>query len=417
MKSFLFVVPPLTGHVNPAVGVASRLVEEGHRVTWVGHHEVIGRLLPPDAALLPAGDRFLGHAAAVLEARERLRGVSALRFLWSDFLLPLAEEMVPHVLAAAEYAEPDVIVADQQALAGGLVASLTGCHWATSATTTAELTNPLGLVPKVGEWIDAQLAELAVAVGADPAVDPRFSPELVLAYSTRALTGPVPERPNLQFVGPILNGRPLPALGAWPVLDSHERSVLVSVGTVNGDIGLGFLRRMVEAVAGEPYGVIISAPDPAALLGAPATAPSNVMVRPSVPQLGLLPHLDAVVCHAGHNTVCESLAHGLPLVVAPIRDDQPVIADQVTRSGAGRRVSFARATPAELRSAVADVLDTSTYRRAAAGIARSFRVAGGAVRAAEHLVALAERPAPATDPAVIDLRMARPRALLPTVSV
>ncbi|MYW45964.1 glycosyltransferase, partial [Streptomyces sp. SID161] len=34
MSGFLFVVPPLTGHINPAVGVAARLAAYGHRVAW-----------------------------------------------------------------------------------------------------------------------------------------------------------------------------------------------------------------------------------------------------------------------------------------------------------------------------------------------------------------------------------------------
>ncbi|MGY5079680.1 glycosyltransferase [Streptomyces nigrescens] len=51
----------------------------------------------------------------------------------------------------------------------------------------------------------------------------------------------------------------------------------------------------------------------------------SVLAHRRVPQLPLLERVDAVVCHAGHNTVCETLWHGLPLVVAPIRDDQAVV--------------------------------------------------------------------------------------------
>ena len=46
------------------------------------------------------------------------------------------------------------------------------------------------------------------------------------------------------------------------------------------------------------------------------------------------------VTHGGHNTVCEALAHGLPLVVAPIRDDQPTVAAQVVQAGAGVRTDL-----------------------------------------------------------------------------
>jgi len=74
----------------------------------------------------------------------------------------------------------------------------------------------------------------------------------------------------------------------------------------------------------------------AVLIGPPAgEAPPHILFAEHVPQLALLPHMSAVVCHGGHNTVCEAFAHGVPLVVTPIRDDQPIIARQVADAGAG----------------------------------------------------------------------------------
>jgi UDP:flavonoid glycosyltransferase YjiC (YdhE family) len=92
-----------------------------------------------------------------------------------------------------------------------------------------------------------------------------------------------------------------------------------------------------------------------------------------------------VVTHGGHNTVCESLANGLPLVVTPIRDDQPVVANQVVASGAGLRLRFGRLAPAALRSAVERVLGEPSFREAASRVASSFRQAGGAAAAAGYL--------------------------------
>jgi len=93
----------------------------------------------------------------------------------------------------------------------------------------------------------------------------------------------------------------------------------------------------------------------------------------------------AVVSHGGHNTVCESLAHGLPLVVTPIRDDQSIIAQQVANAGAGIRLRFARLTAGQLRTAIRAVLDDPAYRRGARRVQDSFTAAGGARAAADHL--------------------------------
>ncbi|HLZ89551.1 MAG TPA: nucleotide disphospho-sugar-binding domain-containing protein, partial [Puia sp.] len=138
------------------------------------------------------------------------------------------------------------------------------------------------------------------------------------------------------------------------------------------------------ALRDEPLSVIVVS-DPALF----ATWPPNFMVRSRVPQLELLPYLEAVVCHAGHNTVCESLIHGLPLVVVPIAYDQSHVASRVTSTESGIRLNFKRFKAAHLKQAVRDVLGDARYRDAARRIQASFAKAGGAERAAGLLEKLA----------------------------
>ena len=83
---------------------------------------------------------------------------------------------------------------------------------------------------------------------------------------------------------------------------------------------------------------------------------------------------------AGH-----PLAHGIPLVVAPIRDDQPVVAAQVTRAGAGIRLKFAHVTKTSLRTAVLRALSEPELRAAAGRVQASFAAAGGVPAAARLL--------------------------------
>jgi UDP:flavonoid glycosyltransferase YjiC (YdhE family) len=111
----------------------------------------------------------------------------------------------------------------------------------------------------------------------------------------------------------------------------------------------------------------------------------HVTVAPRVPLLDLLPRLAAVVTHGGLNTVTEALSAGVPLVVAPIRHDQPVNARDVAAAGAGVRVSFARAEPARLAAALDAVLSDGSYRAAARRLAASFAAAGGVRTAAESV--------------------------------
>ncbi|MGH3694194.1 MAG: glycosyltransferase [Pseudonocardiaceae bacterium] len=389
MSRFLFVVPPLAGHIYPTLAVGRELTDRGHLVAWSGHAETVGPLLPQGARLIPVAADLDGPTLAQLRLRSlRLRGVAAFRSLWADLLIPLAASMVPGVAAAADEFCPDVVVADQQAFAGGLVARRRGLPWATSATTSAELTDQFATMPALGGWARQCLADLQRDMSVSDPVDLRFSEHLVLAFTTAALVGPVCEFPgHYVFVGPSIGERPGAPDFPWDWLHSNRpnenlQRVLVSLGTVNPEAGRRFFATVVEAVAplADRLQVILVAPPD--LIDAP---PAHVLVRGFVPQLELLPFLNAVVCHGGHNTVCETLAHSVPLVVAPIRDDQPVIAGQVTGADAGIRVHFGRVGATELRNAITTVLNNPSYRSAARRVQASFAAAGGAAAAADHL--------------------------------
>nr|WP_054055751.1 nucleotide disphospho-sugar-binding domain-containing protein [Alloactinosynnema sp. L-07] len=358
------------------VAVAVELAARGHQVAWAGDPVLLARLLP-------AGSKVFPVWSPVPERPADVRGFAAWRFLWDRTLIPLAQAMLPGVLEAIELWEPSVLVVDQQALAGALAAHRTGLPWATSATTSSEIADPLAAMPAVRQWVSGLLTDLRLRFG-DPMAthDLRFSPHLVLAFTTSALAGePVVTAP-VRFVGPARRTA-LPVEFPWERLDERPL-VFVSVGTLNADSGAGFLAGCVTALRDRPdlQAVVV---DPGGILDG---VPDHILVRREVPQTDVLDRAAVVVCHAGHNTVCEALDRAVPLVVAPIRDDQPVIADQVVRAGAGVRLRFAHARAAQIGQAIDNVLADDSYRAAAKRIQESFAHAGGATAAATSLEAL-----------------------------
>jgi MGT family glycosyltransferase len=385
VKRFLFVVPPLVGHINPTVGMARALLGRGHDVAWAGVPEVVMPLVGSQTTVFRCAAPLPGQSGV---RPPEMRGAAALQFLWERFLCPLARVMLPGVQAAVDEFAPDVLVVDQQALAGALVAERAALPWATLATTSSELTDPLAGMPKVAAWLHDLMAELRRSFG-DPeaAGDLRFSPYLTLALTTESLVGPITRREPIRFVGPSLGGRPGGDDFPWSWLDGERQAVLITLGTVNPDVGSRFLGESARALQARPacQAVIV---DPGDVL---SRGGENVLIRRAVPQLRLLPHVDAVVCHAGHNTVCETLSCGLPLVVAPIRDDQPIVAKQVVDAGAGIRLRFNRAGATQIGAAVEAVLGEPRYGQAARRVQASFRAAGGAGSAAGHLEELAAR--------------------------
>ena len=228
MARFLFAVPPLHGHVNPTVAVGAELTARGHHVAWVGPPAVLTPLLPAGAELLPAGAE-LGTDAVSLE-RDRaagMRGPAAFQFLWEDFLLPLARLTAPGVEDAAATFGPDVLVADQQAIAGAVTARRHGIPWVTSATTPAELTRPFELLPKVGEWVRQHLVDIQLELGVPEAGKEALIFAIIGFLTLHGLPATVPSctgAARSSVLGSVTPGRaPLAALLA-PARTGQARS-------------------------------------------------------------------------------------------------------------------------------------------------------------------------------------------------
>ncbi|MGH3273870.1 MAG: glycosyltransferase [Streptosporangiaceae bacterium] len=391
MARFLFVIVPVVARLWPAVAIGDALAAGGHDVAWCGPESDLRPLLPPDATIYPTGKR------SYREFREV--GMAAVRELWDEYVLPLNRFIQGSVDRAVAQYRPDVVVADQYALAGALAAHKHGLRWASLCAGILELAPPDGDA-SLQEWVRAKLmsAWAAAGVPADARIDLRFSPYLVIGMTSKALTGAVPLPEHCVLVGAALGSRRTDPSFSWDWWDPGRRHVLVTAGTLSAHLVHDFLARMMAAL--EPMACRVQA-----VVNAGTTTPApppHILFAPRLPMLDLMPRLDAVICQAGQSTVNEALAHGVPLVVAPIRLGELTVADQVTRAGAGIRVSFAAATPARLAAAVTAVLEDPGYRGNARRIGAEFSTAGGTGAAARQLAALAAgRPGRAADYATI----------------
>jgi MGT family glycosyltransferase len=111
-------------------------------------------------------------------------------------------------------------------------------------------------------------------------------------------------------------------------------------------------------------------------------APSNVTVRGFVPHETVLPHMAAVVTHAGMSTVATALVAGVPMVCVPQGRDQPLNAAQVQELGAGLMIA-ADSAPGTLTNAVQRVLADPRFRAAAQRLAANAAALGNGELAAD----------------------------------
>ncbi|WP_329008132.1 glycosyltransferase [Micromonospora rifamycinica] len=382
MARFLFVVLPVVSHLNAPLAIAQALQAAGHEVAWCGPRSDLRPLIGPDATLYPTGKRYYR-----LDGES---GMASVRSLWEGHVLPVNRFIRDAADRAVADYRPDVAVVDQYALAGALAAHRHGVPWATFCVGTLELTPPTWEMPEFTDWVRAQLPRVWAMTDLPPdeTIDLRFSPYLVIGLTSTALTGATPLPERCVLTGPALGHRPDAPGFAWDAWDPARRHVLVTVGTMAEHLARDFYQRMMAATVplADRVQVVLTAPPD--LVPDP---PAHVLVAPRVPVLELMPRLDALVSHGGLGTVSEALAHGVPVIVAPIRHDHPAVARQVVDAGAGIEVSFGSATPAELTAALTALLDEPGYRAQARRVGASFAAAGGAVAAARHLAALAAR--------------------------
>jgi zeaxanthin glucosyltransferase len=378
---FLVVVVPFTARLWPAIAIGDGLAAAGHEVAWCGPERDLRPLVGPDPAIYPTGKRSYREFHEV--------GLAAVREHWDEFVLPFTRFIQgPVDRAVAEFA-PDVVLADQYALAGAIAAHRNGIRWATLSSGVLELTPPAE--PGLQDWVASRLAKARQTAGlpADDGVDLRFSPYLMLATTTQALTGLTALPEHFALVGATLGPRRNDPAFPWDWWDPARRHVLFTAGTLSDHLVLDFVARMEAALA--PMADTVQAvfntvaqatPDP----------PPNVLVAPRVPMLEVMARADVVICSGGQSSVNESLLNGVPLVVYPIRLGELAVAEQVTRTGCGVSVSFAHASPADLAAAVTAVLDEPGYRKAAAQLKQEYAAAGGTAAAVARLTALAANP-------------------------
>lgn len=387
MAKFVFVVPPLTGHVNPTLNIGAELLERGHEVAWISLDKSLASKLPDGGQLLliqyDKTDDEIRESEQYLDiiSKKIVYGIDSIKFLYEEVLIPLNRHCYNGIVTLLKAFKPDLVITDHQLFAGPIAAKALGIPYCTSVTAPAAI-KIMNELPKVHEWEVNQIVALQQELGITENHSLACSDLLTLVLTSKYFFGTMDLPSNYQFTGPVLTQRRISCAFDWEAFKKDtNRKILVSIGTTfDHDHKRSFFQKVIDAFQREPITVVVVS-DPQLF----DSWPDNFMVYAQVPQLELLPHIAGVVCHGGHNTVSEALLHGLPLVVIPIAYDQSHVAGRVVRTGAGERLNFNRFKSQHLKEAVHTILDNPSYHDAAQIVSQSFIDAGGTATAADLL--------------------------------
>lgn len=429
MAHFAVVAPALYSHFSTLSRLALELVARGHRVTFVhrpdaiayvrdariGFHAVGSDTHP--AGSLPATLARIAHPGSPLGLRRVILDMA-------DSTTMLCRELP----GALRRLQVDCVLADQMEAAGALAAESLGMPFVSIACALPVNREPGIPLPVMPFVFDTSERALRIVEGSTRVYDWMMLPHqrAIEAAARRLGLGPrgklheclsplaqigqivpgfdFPRRalaPHFHHVGPLHAG----AGAAQP--DRHALAALLPPATaprpfVYASLGtlvsqrFGLFKRIAQACREQDAQLLVA--HCGGLDADQARALERIgdtRVHAFVPQQAVLARADAVISHAGANTVMEAIAARTPILALPIAFDHPGAAARVEYAGVGLRAWPRLASVNELSRKLRRLLDEPGFKQRMAPLADEIRRAGGAPRAADIIEAvLAPHPAP-----------------------
>ncbi|MFC0252786.1 glycosyltransferase [Massilia consociata] len=414
MAHFGVVAPAFYSHYNALEALAGELVARGHRVTFL--HRPDARQYLRDGRVgfhaVGADTHPLGSLADSLQRAANPGGPLGLRRVILDMAgtTDMLCRELPHAIATLGI---DAIVADQMEAAGGLVAEGLGIPFVSVACAlpvNREPGIPLPVMPfayadserarqlyegstRVYDWMmgphHRSIATNARRFGLErrAGLHDCLSPLAQVSQTVEAFDFPRRALPaHFHHVGPLrpVVARPQArAAKRIPAVAAGRPFVFASLGTLQGQ-RFGLFKRIAQACRRLDAQLLVAhcggldAPQERALERAGAT-----WVCDFADQQAVLERADAVVSHAGSNTVMDAIAARTPILALPIAFDQPGTASRVVHAGVGLKASARLAGSAQLAASLRRLLDEPGFAARLAALSDSVGNAGGTPRAAD----------------------------------
>ena len=409
MTHFAVIALPFHSHLRAMEAIAAELLARGHQVTLVQQADVAAavQLSQLGFAQVGAASHPTGSLATVINRAARPGGPWGIRRVIAD--MAASTEMfcreAPSVVRAIG---AEVVIADQMEPAGGLVADYLGVPFVSVACAlpvNREPWIPLPVMPwryqatPWGEQLNLHssriydrmmrahadvIARYAAAFGLSPRqrLDECLSPLLQLSQTVHGLDFPRSALPaHFKVVGPLRTASADTSFDV-PITDSRP-FVFASLGTLQGD-RFGLFKRIAEACRELDVHLLIAhcgrlgSRQERRLLDAGAN-----WVTDFAPQRAVLARADALITHAGLNTVLDAQEAGVPSLALPIAFDQPGVAARVVHAGVGLKLDPRLASRGRIVQALRRLLGEPDFARRARGLGEEVRTAGGAPRAAQ----------------------------------
>lgn len=413
MAHFGVVAPAFYSHYNALDALGGELLARGHRVTFIHRPDAAEYVRNPGIGFhaVGAATHPKGSLAASLRIAANPGGPLGLRRVIRD-MASSTDMLCRELPRAIEGLGIDAIIADQMEAAGGIVAEglqMPFVSVACALPVNREPGIPLAVMPfgyedserarkivegstMVYDWMmgahGRSIAANAARFGLSPrsALHECLSP---LAQVSQTVEGfDFPRRalpPHFHHVGPLRASGAGGAPGQTPMPDvaPGRPFVFASLGTLQGQ-RFGLFKRIAHACRTADVQLLI------AHCGGLNSAQEHALVQAGAtwvcafaPQQAVLARADAVISHAGSNTVMDAIVARTPILALPIAFDQPGTASRVVHAGIGLKASPQFASSSTMAKLLQRLLNESSFIARLDGLSGSVLASGGAPRAAD----------------------------------
>lgn len=374
MATYLFLMLPEYGHVNPTLAIAQELVNRGQEVIYYLSEDF-------QETVEVTGATFRSYKSRLTCEGSRL--------------------VLPQVLERIRADAPDVIVHEPECLWTRIVVQVLQVPAVFLRSTYAvnehfNMDSLRSLMPddrfsQTSDDLRKANADIAEVCASNHIPPMDHSDFLMYAESLNIVFFPKEFQPagntfdeRHLFVGPSILPRHQATDFPLDQLRSERPLLYISLGTIFNNEP-AFFKQCFEAFGESNYQVVLSRGkqvDPVAL----GLIPENFLVSPYVPQLDILSRASVFVTHAGMNSTMESLYYGVPLVAIPQMQEQAVTARRIAEMRLGIALEKEAVTIATLYDAVEQVVNDRTIRERVQLMKQLTREAGGYKLATDALM-------------------------------
>lgn len=392
MSTAIFFNTPAHGHINPTLPVVTELVKRGERVIYYALEEF-------RPAIERTGASFCSYEHLFWFMREDTEEITA-RHL--EALIQDCHVLIPRLLAAIQEIKPDYIIHDSLCPWGKYIAQMTGLPAICSSvifglTRKLLMSMPGDIVGKLGMYIVMKKVEAQIRTAVAHLSEKYRIPmpdaldlftnveQLNIVYTSRQFQ-PFAHLldDSFKLVGASILPRPGAPAFPFEQLREDRPLIYISLGTFF-NAHLDFYRMCCDAFANPKWQVVMSIGQSitAEQLG---TIPDNILVRPVVPQLALLPRVNLFITHAGMGSANEALYYRVPMIAIPQAGDQPWVARRIEQVGAGKELARGRVSVSRLRRMAEKIMANPVYAQASGRMGETLRQAGGYQRAVDEIM-------------------------------